>query len=311
MKIIEVKDLTKIFDSGRFSKSSVTALKGLTLSVEQGKIFGLLGPNGAGKTTLVKILLGITHPTIGSVKLFDRDVSDYKIRMKMGYLPENHKFPEYLTAFESLVYLGRLSGIKYNALLKKIDFNLKLVDLEKWKKIKVKKFSKGMLQRLGIAQALINDPELIFLDEPTDGVDPIGRKDIRDILINLKNEGKTILLNSHLLSEVELVCDNVAILHNGVLVKEGNIEELTVQTNKYNFLTSEIGDIILTELLNNYKAIISSKTNFSVVITDINELNLLIDYLRGKKILIHTITKEKDTLEDLFINLIEQKENLN
>jgi len=311
MKIIEVKDLTKIFDSGRFSKSSVTALKNLTLSVEQGKIFGLLGPNGAGKTTLVKILLGITHPTIGSVKLFDRDVSDYKIRMKMGYLPENHKFPEYLTAFESLVYLGRLSGIKYDALLKKIDLNLKLVDLEKWKKIKVKKFSKGMLQRLGIAQALINDPELIFLDEPTDGVDPIGRKDIRDILINLKNEGKTILLNSHLLSEVELVCDNIAILHNGILVKEGNIEELTVQTNKYNFLTSEISDDILTELLNNFKAIISSKTNFSAVITDINELNLLIDYLRGKKILIHTITEEKDTLEDLFINLIEQKDNLN
>lgn len=311
MKIIEVKDLTKIFDSGRFSKSSVTALKDLSLNVEQGKIFGLLGPNGAGKTTLVKILLGITHPTVGSVKLFDRDVSDYKIRTKVGYLPENHKFPEYLTAFESLIYLGRLSGIKYNDLLKKIDFNLKLVDLEKWKKVKVKKFSKGMLQRLGIAQALINDPELIFLDEPTDGVDPIGRKDIRDILINLRNESKTILLNSHLLSEVELVCDNVAILNKGILLKEGNINELTIQSDKYIFLTSDISDDMLTYLLNNFKATITGNANFSVIITDIDELNSVIDYLRVKKVLIHSITKEKDTLEDLFINLIGQGDNIN
>lgn len=311
MKIVETENLTKIFDSGRFSKSAVTALKDLTLSVEKGKIFGLLGPNGAGKTTLVKILLGITHPTIGTVKLFEREISDHKIRSKVGYLPENHKFPEYLTAYESLVYLGKLSGVKNIELQKRIDLNLKLVDLEKWKKTKIKKFSKGMLQRLGIAQALINEPELIFLDEPTDGVDPIGRKDIRDILINLRHEGKTILVNSHLLSEVELVCDNVAILNKGVLIKEGNIEELTTQKNKYNFTTSDISDDILTGLLNNFKAVISSKTNFSILIEDLNALNVVIDYLRDSKILIHTITKEKDTLEDLFINLIGQEENLN
>lgn len=311
MKIVETENLTKIFDSGRFSKSAVTALKDLTLSIEKGKIFGLLGPNGAGKTTLVKILLGITHPTIGTVKLFEREISDHKIRSKVGYLPENHKFPEYLTAYESLVYLGKLSGVKNIELQNRIDLNLKLVDLDKWKKTKIKKFSKGMLQRLGIAQALINEPELIFLDEPTDGVDPIGRKDIRDILINLRHEGKTILVNSHLLSEVELVCDNVAILNKGVLIKEGNIEELTTQKNKYNFTTSEISDDILTGLLNNFKAVISSKTNFSILIEDLIALNVVIDYLRDSKILIHTITKEKDTLEDLFINLIGQEENLN
>lgn len=311
MKIVETENLTKIFDSGRFSKSAVTALKDLTLSIEKGKIFGLLGPNGAGKTTLVKILLGITHPTIGTVKLFEREISDHKIRSKVGYLPENHKFPEYLTAYESLVYLGKLSGVKNIELQNRIDLNLKLVDLDKWKKTKIKKFSKGMLQRLGIAQALINEPELIFLDEPTDGVDPIGRKDIRDILINLRHEGKTILVNSHLLSEVELVCDNVAILNKGVLIKEGNIEELTTQKNKYNFTTSEISNDILTGLLNNFKAVISSKTNFSILIEDLNALNVVIDYLRDSKILIHTITKEKDTLEDLFINLIGQEENLN
>jgi len=311
MKIIETEKLTKIFDSGRFSKSAVTALKDLSLSVEKGKIFGLLGPNGAGKTTLVKILLGITHPTVGIVRIFEREISDYKLRSKVGYLPENHKFPEYLTAYESLIYLGKLSGIKTSELEKRIDLNLQLVDLEKWKKTKIKKFSKGMLQRLGIAQALINDPELIFLDEPTDGVDPIGRKDIRDILINLRHEGKTILVNSHLLSEVELVCDNVAILNKGVLIKEGNIEELTTQKNKYNFETSEVSDDILTGLLNKFKAVISSKANFSILIEDLNALNNVIDYLRNSKILIHTITKEKDTLEDLFINLIGKEENLN
>lgn len=311
MKIIETEKLTKIFDSGRFSKSAVTALKDLTLNVEKGKIFGLLGPNGAGKTTLVKILLGITHPTMGIVRIFEREITDHRIRSKVGYLPENHKFPEYLTAYESLIYLGKLSGIKSKELQKRIDLNLQLVDLEKWKKTKIKKFSKGMLQRLGIAQALINEPELIFLDEPTDGVDPIGRKDIRDILINLRHEGKTILVNSHLLSEVELVCDNVAILNKGVLIKEGNIEELTTQKNKYNFETSELSDDILTGLLNNFKAVISSKTNFSILIENLNALNNVIDYLRNSKILIHTITKEKDTLEDLFINLIGQEENLN
>jgi ABC-2 type transport system ATP-binding protein len=311
MKIIETEKLTKIFDSGRFSKSAVTALKDLTLSVEKGKIFGLLGPNGAGKTTLVKILLGITHPTIGIARIFEREITDHKIRSKVGYLPENHKFPEYLTAYESLVYLGKLSGIKNKELQRRIDLNLQLVDLEKWKNTKIKKFSKGMLQRLGIAQALINEPELIFLDEPTDGVDPIGRKDIRDILINLRHEGKTILVNSHLLSEVELVCDNVAILNKGVLIKEGNIEELTTQKNRYNFETSELGDDILTGLLNNFKAVISSKTNFSIPIENLDSLNRVIDYLRGSKVLIHTITKEKDTLEDLFINLIGKEENLN
>lgn len=311
MKIVETENLTKIFDSGRFSKFAVTALKDLTLSIEKGKIFGLLGPNGAGKTTLVKILLGITHPTIGTVKLFEREITDHKIRSKVGYLPENHKFPEYLTAYESLIYLGKLSGVKNIELQKRIDLNLKLVDLEKWKKTKIKKFSKGMLQRLGIAQALINEPELIFLDEPTDGVDPIGRKDIRDILINLRHEGKTILVNSHLLSEVELVCDNVAILNNGILIKEGSIEELTTQKNNYNFTTSEISDDILTGLLNNFKVVISSKTNFSILIEDLIALNNIIDYLRGSKILIHTITKEKDTLEELFINLIGQESNQN
>jgi len=216
--------------------------------------------------------------------------------------------PEYPTAYESLDYLGKLSGAGKVNLIKKIDESLKLVDLEKWKKTKVKKFSKGMLQRLGIAQSLINEPELIFLDEPTDGVDPIGRKDIRDILIRLRNEGKTILLNSHLLSEIELVCDNVAILNKGKLIKEGSIEELTIRKNQYNFTTSDLSDDILTHLLNNFSATIKSKNDFSTAVTDLNQLNELIDYLRNRKILIHLITKEKDSLEDLFINLIEQGE---
>ena len=176
-----------------------------------------------------------------------------------------------------------------------------------WANTKVKKYSKGMLQRLGLAQALINDPEIIFLDEPTDGVDPLGRKQIRDILINLKAKGKTILLNSHLLSEIELVCDNVAILNKGKLLKEGSIEELTVSENSFNFHTSDLSDELINQLLSSYKISINGKNDFLIKANNLEELNLFIDYIRTKNVLIHKIEEEKNTLEDMFINLIEHQ----
>ena len=193
MNSIETNELTKVYSSS-FGNKKVQALVDMNLSVENGTIFGLLGPNGAGKTTLVKLLLGITFPTFGSAKILGENISNYKIKSRVGYLPENHKYPPYLTGGEVLNFFGKLSGVDGNILDKKIDELLDMMKLLKWKKSKVKTYSKGMMQRLGLAQAMINDPDLIFLDEPTDGVDPIGRKEIRDILLELKNQKKTIFL---------------------------------------------------------------------------------------------------------------------
>src|SRR5437867_11780295 len=226
MPVIQTSGLSKVY-SAKFSKRKVNSLNNFTFSVNEGEIFGLLGPNGAGKTTLIKILLAIVFPTSGSGKIFGQQLTDHNWKSKIGYLPENHKFPLYLTGEQVLEFYGGLSGSKDpSAITKKIPELMAAMKLGEWKKVKVKKYSKGMLQRLGLAQAMLSDPDLLFLDEPTDGVDPIGRKEIRDLLLDLKHKGKTIFLNSHLLSEVELICDRVAILNKGDLIKEGSVDEL-------------------------------------------------------------------------------------
>lgn len=309
MSSITIKNIRKEFPSKSFSKNKIIALDNVSFEVGEGEIFGLLGPNGAGKTTLIKILLGITHQTEGEAKLFEKDVKDVKARKSVGYLPENHKFPNYMTGLQVMHFFGMLSGMKKVDVIKKTDEYLTLVEMDKWRKTKIKKYSKGMMQRLGLAQSLLNDPKLVFLDEPTDGVDPIGRKQIRDILLNLKSLGKTIFLNSHLLSEIELICDRVAILNQGQLIKEGSVLDITTSSDTYNFITNEMSDEIASALLNIYKATINSKTNFSCKVKDLQELNEIIDYLRKQNILIENVAKEKSSLESMFINLIEQSKN--
>ncbi|MBL0107138.1 MAG: ABC transporter ATP-binding protein [Ignavibacteria bacterium] len=307
MKIITTKNLSKEYSSKSFSKEKILALNNFSFEVESGEIFGILGPNGAGKTTLIKILLGITHRTNGDIKIFEKEISDESYKMKIGYLPENHKFPNYLTGEQVLYFFGKLSGLTGTEVKKRADEYLGLMDMQKWRKTKIKKYSKGMMQRLGLAQSLLNNPELVFLDEPTDGVDPIGRKEIRDILNNLKSQGKTIFLNSHLLSEVELICDRVAILNKGSLVKEGKVGEITSASNNYKFITSEISEKNINDLLINFKAVIHSRNEFVYNTINIEDLNILIDFLRENKILIHSVNREKDTLENMFINLIESQ----
>lgn len=307
MKIITTKNLSKEYPSKSFSKEKILALNNFSFEVESGEIFGILGPNGAGKTTLIKILLGITHRTDGDIKIFDKEISDESYKMKIGYLPENHKFPNYLTGEQVLFFFGKLSGLTGNEVRKRSDEYLSLMDMQKWRKTKIKKYSKGMMQRLGLAQSLLNNPELVFLDEPTDGVDPIGRKEIRDILNNLKSQGKTIFLNSHLLSEVELICDRVGILNKGSLVKSGRVGEITSASNNFKFVTSEINEKTINDLLVSYKAVIHGKNEFIYSTVNIEDLNKLIDFLREKKILIHSLNREKDTLENMFINLIESQ----
>ena len=304
MTVVETYSLSKVYVSS-FGKKRVRALNELNLAINKGTIFGLLGPNGAGKTTLVKLLLQIIFPTFGSAKMLGEDINNYKLKKSIGYLPENHKYPSYLKGGEVLRFFGKLSGIDGKNLDKKIDELLELVKLSQWKKTKVKAYSKGMMQRLGLAQALINDPELIFLDEPTDGVDPIGRKEIRDILVELKSRQKTIFLNSHLLSEVELITDRVGILNKGKLLREGTVKELTEKKEEYKLVIENT-----SEILDLGSATKQTDGSYLVKVSDINELNKIIDNIRGKGILLKEIVPLKSTLEEMFISLINESEGV-
>ncbi|MDP8217756.1 MAG: ABC transporter ATP-binding protein [Candidatus Theseobacter exili] len=304
MKIIEAKSISKTYLCGIFSRKKVQALKSVSLNVNKGEIFGLLGPNGAGKTTFVKILLGIVKAGKGEASLFDVPVSSSASRIRVGYLSENHRYPSFMTAKSLLHFMGRLSGIEKSLRTQRIGKLLKDVGLADVLDMEVGKFSKGMLQRLGVAQALLSDPDLIVLDEPTGGVDPVGRKEIRDILLNLKSQGKTMFLNSHLLSEVEMICDRVAILNKGKLLKVGSVRDLTRHTQEYR--------IELRDPLNNYKEVLGSKAEtldsdnrcFRIHIGKIDELDKIIDELRKMKIGIDAVIPEKSSLEDMFIETL-------
>lgn len=219
---IETEGLEKVYRS-RFRGREIRAVSRLSLRVPTGSKYGLLGPNGAGKTTFVKMLLSAVNPTAGRATLFGKDARQVEARRPVGYLPENHRFPTYLTGYSMLDFYSALSGLPVNARKRRVPELLELVGLKDWGDVRIKKYSKGMLQRLGLAQALMHRPRLLILDEPTDGVDPVGRRDIRDILTQLTDTGVTVFINSHLLSEVETFCGEVAILRKGEVALEGKI----------------------------------------------------------------------------------------
>ena len=225
-QVIAIDELRKSYRRGLWRRS-VDALRGVSFRVGPGEIFGLLGPNGAGKTTIIKILLGIVRASGGSAQLLGFPAGDRRGRRQVGYLPENLQFPRHQTARTALEYCGRLSGMSYTQIRARRDSLLATVGLNDRDRESVKRYSKGMQQRLGLAQALLHDPTVLILDEPTDGLDPVGRSQVRSILVQLRDEGRTVFLNSHLLQEVELVCDRVAILDSGQLRFEGTINDLT------------------------------------------------------------------------------------
>jgi ABC-2 type transport system ATP-binding protein len=303
MTIIHANKLTKVYEGRR--KSAVTALDGLTLDVHDGEIFGLLGPNGAGKTTFIKVLLEIVFPTSGNATLMGVPIGNTRAKSDVGYLPENHRYPDFLTGEQVLAYFGKLSGIAADVLGRRIDDVLALVDMTQWRKTKIRKYSKGMLQRIGLAQALINDPRLVILDEPTDGVDPIGRKAIRDILVRLRNEGKSVFVNSHLLSEVELICDRVAILDKGKMVRLGSVEELTTRQESYRIgLDGELPDHLLVQWEATRMDAQLQDGELHLRCDDVARLNSVIDQLRGANVLITSLQQQRQSLEDMFIEVI-------
>src|SRR5882757_8796669 len=222
---ISIQNVTKVYPIP-FKREKVTAVKDLSLTVEPGQVYGLLGPNGSGKSTTMKIVLGLVSPTSGRTELFGRDSTTVESREDVGFLPENPYFYKYLTGEETLRFYGKLCGLSSAKIRERSKELLKLVGLEGAADRRLGGYSKGMLQRIGLAQAMIQEPRLLVLDEPTAGVDPAGSREIRDLILDFKKRGITVLLCSHLLEQVQEICDRIGILHEGVLVREGRLDEL-------------------------------------------------------------------------------------
>lgn len=231
MPIVEIEKLTKDFSVGFWKKRPLRALDALSLEVHQGEIFGFLGPNGAGKSTTLKILMDLLRPSSGSARILGRPTGDVSMHQRIGYLPENPYFYDYLTPVELLTYVGRLFGLRRSDLRGKADSLLASVGLSEARDVQLRKFSKGMIQRVGIAQAIINDPEIVFLDEPMSGLDPLGRMEVRRIITSLKSRGVTVFFSSHILPDVEALCDRIAILNRGRLEQMGAIDDILTTGN--------------------------------------------------------------------------------
>lgn len=300
MAVIETRYLRKYYSHGR-----IEALGGVSLTVERGEIYALLGPNGAGKTTLIKILLGITRYWSGEAELLGQPAGVTNVRKHVGYLPEDHRFPGYHSAYSLLHFYGQLLGVPRGERQKRIPHYLEIVGLKNRMRDKIRKYSKGMKQRLGIAQALFHDPEVIFLDEPTDGVDPVGRKEIRTMMQTLKAEGKTIFLNSHLLGEVELVSDRVGILNKGLMIREGTVDALTRQHGFFLIGLAEGQTLPEAELLQRGFQVIQRGRFWEIELENGKKIDEVVDLLRSRQLSIRHLVEKRQTLEELFMKTVE------
>jgi ABC-2 type transport system ATP-binding protein len=299
MTAIEILGLEKTYKVGFWRKRPKRALHPLHLTVEEGEIFGFLGPNGAGKTTTLKLLMGLVFPTAGTARLLGRDWTDPEVKAQIGFLPEQPYFYDYLTAHELLDYYGQLSGVPGRDRKRRIDEVLQRVGLIDVKGVQLRKFSKGMLQRVGIAQAILHDPKLVFFDEPMSGLDPMGRREVRDLMEQLKHEGKTVFFSTHILSDAEALCDRVAIIHQGELKGVGAVADLT---------SSVVGKVEViwqgTQVPASMKALgaechVTGDTVRAVLAE--SQQDAAIDALRRERIRLIAITPVRTSLEQYFV----------
>ncbi len=308
--VIRVKDLRKTYSSGLIGRRKVEALRRVSLDIPRGCIYGLLGPNGAGKTTLIKILLGIVRKTSGMAHVLGFTAGQIAARRRIGYLPENHRVPRHLNGNTALEYYGGLSGLSAAEVRRRTPELLDRVGLKGRERDRVSGYSKGMQQRLGLAQAMLHQPALIILDEPTDGVDPIGRKEIRDILRGLADDGTSVFLNSHLLQEVELICDSVAILTEGRVCRTGSVRELTKALGESPVVFRVVTDRAMAEQCF-MGAKVSRIDNLTPEILDIHavapeqyQVDRIVDALRENNISLLSMQRRDMTLEEAFLQIV-------
>ncbi|MBX3727570.1 MAG: ABC transporter ATP-binding protein [Candidatus Sumerlaeia bacterium] len=317
--IIQIRGLSKVYvqdvigtEHGRLKirlkDRRRVALENLDLDVEEGQIFGLLGPNGAGKTTTIKILMGLHFQTAGTATMMGRPLGDNAVKGQIGFLPENPFFYDYLTGEEFLNFYGQLYGMTGAARRKRIPELLDLVGLSKAANIPLRGYSKGMLQRAGLAQALLNDPRLVILDEPQSGLDPFGRKEVRDIILRLKEQGKTVMFSSHILADAEMICDRVAILHLGRLIAEGHLSELlSTRIDEYEVqMRNPAADLLAFVHKAAHKVVDSKGDHFASFKAERDALEVTRRLASGEGTLMAYVPR-RESLEDYFIREIEGK----
>lgn len=299
--IVEIENLTKDYEVGFWRKKRVRALEDLSLTVMPGQIFGFLGGNGAGKTTTIKVLMGLLFPTSGTARILGRDISDVSMHTRIGYCPENPYFYDYLSAFELMKYFGDLFELSSTEGARRSSELLAKVGLEEkdWNK-QLRKFSKGMLQRVGLAQALINDPEIVFFDEPMSGLDPIGRREIRELIIDLRKKGTTVFMSTHILSDVEALCDEVAILRRGRLAAKGNLDELLSTQGEQQIYEVILKHITPSQLAGSYTKF-ENTTGTTVHVSDEAEIEKVLSEARSVGGKIVSVQPVRQSLEELFV----------
>lgn len=305
--IVEIENLTKDYEIGFWKKKKVRALDNLTLNVEGGQIFGFLGGNGAGKTTTIKILMSLIFPSDGRARILGEDISNVKMRSRIGYCPENPYFYDYLKASELMDYFGEIFGLSPAQRKQKTEELLTKVGLEEkaWNR-QLRKFSKGMLQRVGLAQSLINEPEIVFLDEPMSGLDPIGRREIRELIANLREKGTTVFMSTHILSDIEALCDNVAILRKGKLAATGKLDDLLNEAGERQTFEINVKGVSAEEIRNEIAGIAGAEvfakaSGANVHVLDEADIDRILQITRAKGGRLASVQPVKQSLEELFV----------
>ncbi|HOW84703.1 MAG TPA: ABC transporter ATP-binding protein [Candidatus Aminicenantes bacterium] len=298
---IRIEDLRKTFRIGFIPKTR-PILKGITFSVREGEIFGYLGPNGAGKTTTIKCLLDLIHPDAGTIAIFGRPAASPRAREVLGFLPENPYFYDYLSAREFLAFTADLFGLGRAEKEERIARLLKLVGLARAADLPLRKYSRGMLQRAGLAQALINEPKLVVLDEPLGGMDPLGRKEIRDIIVRFRDEGKTVLFTSHILQDIEMICDRVAIIVGGRIVKEGGLRDLV--SEKVLFTEVTVSGLPPQAFAGFGEGVTSRGDRVFLKVYDEARVDEIVGLVRDRKGRLVALSPRTETLEDIFVDTV-------
>jgi len=305
MPVVEIENLTKDFAVGFWKKRPLRALDNLCLEVYEGEIFGFLGPNGAGKSTIIKLLMHLLHPTSGKARILGQNAGSVSMHQHIGYLPENPYFYDYLTPRELLDYVGRLFGLRRKDLGDKVKALIEDVGLTGAADLQLRKFSKGMVQRIGIAQALINDPDIVFLDEPMSGLDPLGRMDVRRIIMSLKARGVTVFFSSHILSDVEAICDRVAILNRGRLQEQGELEEiLKVRVEGHEVILSGWTESALDGIRKWCDAVTRMGDRLHLRVTSGAKMEGLLAFVFSNKLELVSVNPIRQSLEDYFQSIV-------